>query len=233
VDDVLQDPEDRVAPYTWTWDTTQVADGVRKLTIKAYDNTGNVTSMDRNVRVDNTAPTVEFANLEPGAYVKPGFVVRITPVDAVGIVKADYYVGTSKLFTSTVAPYTWALPSTLTAGEKTLRVVVTDAAGRTGEATVTFTVDTAAPTISSIIFSQTAQPYSGTVDITVTADDNGQVDRVDFYIGTVKQTTVTGNPATWSWDTTKVTDGSKTLKIIVYDAAGNSVIRSMTVTVNN
>lgn len=232
LDDALQST-DTASPYAWTWDTTSSSDGAHKLTIKAYDTTGNVTSLDRNVNVDNTAPTVDFANLTAGAYVKPGFVVRIQPSDAVGIAKAEYYVNGTRVYTATTAPYSWTLPSTTTAGAKSLKVVVTDRAGQTGQAEITVTVDRTLPVVSSVVFSPSSMTFTGTVDITVNATDNGEVAQVEFYIGTAKLQTVSGSPATWSFDTTQVTNGSKSLKIMVYDAAGNVVTKTYTVTIRN
>ena len=45
--------EDTVSPYEYEWDTTQYANGTHSITVKAYDNAGNVGSASIIVNVQN------------------------------------------------------------------------------------------------------------------------------------------------------------------------------------
>ena len=63
---------------------------------------------------------------------------------------------------------------------------------------------------------------SGTTVVSVTASDNLAVTRVELLIdGTVLSADATA-PYSFTWDTTKLADGWKTLSAIAYDAAGNA-----------
>jgi hypothetical protein len=131
---------DTAAPYEWTLTPAEVGDGTHKVTVKAYDALGNVTSEDRTITVDTTAPTVSFANVNDGGVVKRSFVVKLEADDAVGVVKAQFYLDSKLRSTDTRAPFQWTMPA-LADGTYTLRVVVTDAAGHTGAAEIRVTVD--------------------------------------------------------------------------------------------
>jgi Bacterial Ig domain len=54
--------QDTSAPYSTSFDTTQVADGSATFTAKAFDGFGNETDVPLTVTVDNTRPTVSFAS---------------------------------------------------------------------------------------------------------------------------------------------------------------------------
>jgi hypothetical protein len=223
-----------VSPYTWTWDTTTATAGSHTLSIKAYDTTGNVTSLDRAVKVDNEAPTVGFRTLTDGAFLKVSAPVEIDALDNVAVLRADYYIDGVKLAAVTAAPFKWAIPSTVAQGAHTLKVVVADAAGFTATATVSITVDKTVPVISSVSGIASSTTVSGTVNVTVQMSDNMAVARTEFWVGTVKVYTDTGTAtAAWAWDTTTTANGSKTVKILVYDAAGNVTTRTYTLTVRN
>lgn len=74
---------------------------------------------------------------------------------------------------------------------------------------------------------------TGTVNVTANASDNVGVTKVEFYIDNSLTSTVTASPFNYTWDTTKSTNASHTIKVIAYDAANNSANASETVNVNN
>jgi hypothetical protein len=93
--------------------------------------------------------------------------------------------------------------------------------------------DTTAPTVS-LTAPSSGSTVSGTVAVTASASDNMGVSKVEFYVNSVLQGTVTSSPYTYSWNTTSVANGSNTLVAKAYDTSGNvATSSSVVVTVNN
>lgn len=74
---------------------------------------------------------------------------------------------------------------------------------------------------------------SGTISITATASDNVGVASVEFLVDGVSKNTDTVAPYAYSFDTTTVSDGSRTIQAVARDAAGNSSSSTVSVTVQN
>src|ERR1051326_7127685 len=101
----------------------------------------------------------------------------------------------------------------------------------------TQTTDTTAPSTS---FSQPSSGATviGSQPVNIFASDNIGVTKVEFYVdGALKSSLTTANGGTntysFTWDSTKVTNGSHTLMSKAYDAAGNVGTSSITVSVSN
>jgi len=62
---------------------------------------------------------------------------------------------------------------------------------------------------------------SGTVPVSASATDNVGVTKVEFYRNGALQFTDTASPYSFSWNTASVANGSYTLNVKAYDAAGN------------
>lgn len=80
--------------------------------------------------------------------------------------------------------------------------------------------DTVAPTVTLVSPSGTST-LSGTVMATATAADDVGVARVEWWLDGQLKTTITQAPYNWSFNTTAVSDGSHTLLVKAFDAAGN------------
>jgi subtilisin family serine protease len=92
--------------------------------------------------------------------------------------------------------------------------------------------DTTPPTVS-ITSPTNGSTVSGSVSVAANATDNVGVARVEFYVdGNLKNTDST-LPYSWSWDSTTVANGSHAISAKAFDAAGNSALDSVTVTVAN
>lgn len=74
---------------------------------------------------------------------------------------------------------------------------------------------------------------SGTVSVQVNASDNVGVASVSLYVNNTLLGTRTTAPYTFSWDTTRVSNGSYTLRAVAADAAGNSSSAQISVNVSN
>jgi len=105
-----------------------------------------------------------------------------------------------------------------------------NAAAAVSAALATPAGDTQAPAVA-LTAPLASATVSGLVPVNVNATDNVGVTRVDLRVnGTTVATDLVG-PFGFSWDTTKVANGSATLSAVAYDAAGN-VATSSSVVVN-
>jgi len=61
---------------------------------------------------------------------------------------------------------------------------------------------------------------SGSILVSVSASDNVGVSKVELYINGTLFASNTGSPYSFTWDTTKFTNGSYSLKALAYDSTG-------------
>lgn len=232
------------APYSYTADSRNVADGTYTFYAKAYDAAGNVgqsavlsATVNNTSTADTTAPTVSISSPAAAATVKGTVTVSATASDNVKVSKVEFYVNNVLKRTDTYAPYSYSWDTTTGAdGSYTLLAKAYDAAGNVGQSSavkVTVKNDTTAPTVS-ISSPATGTTVTGVTTVTATASDNVSVSKVEFYVNGTLKATDTASPYTFSWDTTSLTNGSYSLTAKAYDASGN-VGQSSTVaaTVNN
>lgn len=96
----------------------------------------------------------------------------------------------------------------------------------------TVVADTQAPTVS--ITSPTGGRVSGVVPVDVNYSDNVGVTRADFYVNGQLVATDSLAPFAFAWDTAGKADGSYTLSVQAFDAAGNrGTSPSVAVTIGN
>ena len=95
-------------------------------------------------------------------------------------------------------------------------------------------IDTEPPT-GSIIYPAAGMIVSGTIDIQVSAYDNGEIDNVEFFIDGSSHFVDQETPYQYAWDTTQDTsDGIHIITTIITDKTGNeTTINPITVTSNN
>ena len=169
VDGVLAST-DNVAPYSFSWNTTAVADGSYSLSSKAYDAAGNngtsapvSVTVDNSVPPDTTAPTTAITSPSAGATVSGTTNVTASASDNVGVTSVEFYVDGVLASTDSSAPYSFSW-NTLTAsnGSHSLSSKAYDAAGNSGtSASVSVTVNNAADTTPPVISGVTAVKISG------------------------------------------------------------------------
>ena len=187
---------DTTSPYTASWNTTGVTDGLYDLQVVTTDRAGNtLTSVTTTVRVDNTAPTVSLA-LAPGAtgafrsgtriYFKANaagsFAMVATVTDGgSGPASATYPVVSTSGWTHAAetdttpagGPYTSSAFS-WTSGASTpgtYTVTVADAAGNTVTSGTTFTADSTAPTGAVTAPAASANVRGSAVSVTSSSAD--------------------------------------------------------------
>lgn len=86
------------------------------------------------------------------------------------------------------------------------------------------------PPVVSILYPVGGQIISGSVNIVAQASDDSEVDRVEFYIDGLLETTVSNLPYDYLWDTTTEDSGSHAIFLRAFDTNDNSAA-SATITV--
>ena len=231
---------DNAAPYNFNWNTAAVANGVYTLSAKAYDAAGNV-GQSANVAVtvfnDTTAPVVSITSPVNNSTAAGAVSVTANASDNVGVTRVEFYLNGVLQTTVTSAPFnfTWNTAS-VSNGSYSLSAKAYDAAGNAGlspAVSVTVFNDTTAPLVSiAAIANSTA--LGGIATVTVGASDDVGVARVEFYVNSVLQGTLTSAPYNFTWNTASFANGSYVLSAKAFDAAGNvGTSADQTVTVFN
>jgi hypothetical protein len=77
------------------------------------------------------------------------------------------------------------------------------------------------PPATAITAPANGATVSGTISVTASASDNVGVTRVEIYLDSALEATLTSSPYTWSWNTATVANGAHAIVSKAYDAAGN------------
>ena len=130
--------EDTSSPYSVSWDTTKVSNGLHTLSATARDAAGNTSSASPvSVTVSNTSsdtipPSVSITAPASGAIVSRTITVSASASDNVGVVGVRFKVDDVDLKEDFTAPYSATLnTSKLVNGSHTLTAIARDAAGNT------------------------------------------------------------------------------------------------------
>ncbi|HEX8435936.1 Ig-like domain-containing protein [Archangium sp.] len=227
---------DDASPFAMSWNTGGVTDGAHSLTVRAYDAAGNVgTSTAVAVTVDNIAPTVALSAPAQNVGLRGSVQVSATASDTEGVAKVEFYVDGTLLGTDTSAPYglSWNTAG-VTEGAHVLTARAFDSSGNVGtSAEVAVTVDNTAPTVALGAPGQNAH-VGGLVQVSATASDNLGVARVEFYVDGTLLDADTSAPHGTSWNSAVVAEGTHSLTVKAYDAAGNvGTSSAVGVTVDN
>lgn len=221
---------DTTSPYTFSVNTTALSNGAHTLQTKAYDAAGNigvslaVTVTANNQTADATPPSIPTNLAAPTVTTSTVGLSWTSSTDNVGVAGYKIYRGGVQVGTSTTTSF---MNSGLTANTTySYTVSAYDAAGNNSaqstplSITTSLVPDTAPPTASLISPANNAT-VSGTISVSATAVDNVGVVKVEFYLDGVLQQTDTASPYTWSWNTNSAANGTHTLFVKAYDAAGN------------
>ena len=97
-------------PYTWSWDTRGVADGVHRMSVVAVTASGDWAKRDADFVVDNfsvSAPIVAITSPIQNATVSGPVLIRGTATDPDGVASTMFYVDGQYWATVTTEPYEW------------------------------------------------------------------------------------------------------------------------------
>ena len=193
---------------------TGLSDGSHTFTVQAKDTAGNVGSASFTWTVDTSAPTVSFTQTPANPSNSSSATFAFTASDGALTCKLD-----SGAFAACSSPKTL---TGLADGSHTFTVQATDTAGNVGSAAVTWTVDTAAPTVT-ITGHPTNPSNSSSATFTFTASDGTLTCKLDSgaFTACASPDTLTG-----------LSDGSHTFTVQAKDTAGNVGSASFTWTVD-
>ncbi|HIL94723.1 MAG TPA: hypothetical protein EYG51_02245, partial [Pseudomonadales bacterium] len=250
-DDGVLLSSDTTSPYSATWDTTTVADGLHALSASALDAAGNPgTSAPVNVTVQNAAPPTTTTTFS-GSLEKGGTNTFNLTIEGAAQVDATLTYDRSRAnpvltvfdpnnnpiatqggmspiqisFTATITGvYVFAIDNQSDKRDTDFTLEITRSTGGS---------DTTPP-IASIIGPADGATVSGSIPISATASDNVGVTQVQFFVDGVLLSTDTLAPFNASWATTTGTEGGHSLTAQASDAAGNlGISAAVNVTVDN
>jgi regulation of enolase protein 1 (concanavalin A-like superfamily) len=236
-------------PYSTSWNTTTAADGAHTLSATARDSAGNTATSSISIVVANasigppcpslTLSRTFFYSGAPSstwdiAITAPTATCRWTAtVD-------EPWLRLNVLSGPTSVQGTGSGVITLSTHDNT---ATSTRYGRFAIGGVTYTVtdegavvglpDTIAPVVS-ITAPTDASTVAGTISVTASATDNVGVAGVQFRLeGVNLGVEVTSAPFSTSWNTSSSADGPHSLTAAARDAAGNTGVSTVAVTVNN
>jgi hypothetical protein len=201
----------------------------------SYDDSGLESSYSNIAYVpEQVPPTTSITSPTNYATVSGTVSINASASDNVGVTKVEFYLNGALVATDTTTPYVYSWnTSSLAAGVYTMQTKAYDAAGNVGQSsivTVTVVVNDTTPPKVAVTSPANYATVSGTVTITASATDNVGVSYVEFYENGALLTATNVAPYSYSWNTTKVANGSYTLTAKAYDAS-NNVGQSATVNV--
>ncbi|HYZ93198.1 MAG TPA: Ig-like domain-containing protein, partial [Actinomycetota bacterium] len=239
---------DTTAPYSASFDTTAVSDGLYDLRVITVDNAGNslTSTVVDDVRIDNTDPTGSVTAPSSGAVVRGAISVDGDSADSgSGVASAQFQRSPAGAGTwtnigaaDTSSPYGVTFDTTgVSDGLYDLRVVTTDNAGNAlGSAAVTnVRIDNTSPT-GSITSPASGANVRGTISVDSSSADGGsgvataQFQRSPAGGGSWTNIGAADTTAPYSaiFDTTAVSDGLYDLRVLTVDNAGNSATSALT-----
>ncbi len=214
------------ADGSWSFTPSGLKDGTYSLTASQTDLAGNTGSATTGFTLDTTAPVVTLALAQDtGSPADIGITqnpAMTATVDGPGIVTVTLNGQVIDSYASTGGQQI-ITPHGLPDGTYQAAISETDAAGNGGTAALTFTLDTAAPTIVAVLANDTGPSATDGITnddtLTGTAEAGGTVTILND--GIVLGTTTAGSDGSWTFVPTGFADGRYALTASQTDAAGN------------
>jgi len=217
-----------------TYNITGLIEGKHVIRVEAYDLEGNMDSDEVDIVIDLTGPTASIIAPSNGSYLKGDvIIINVTGSDAISFDRMELYINnflTVTFLSEGLHSYTWKTKTYN--GVYIIILIVYDKAGYQASAQITVTVDTTAP-IAEIRQPAELDYMKGKCNVTIYAYD-AYVDVIHLYVDEdILSTWNTSGTHTYTWDTATIMDCIYTVRLIVYDKAGNNIKTSVTVTVDN
>jgi hypothetical protein len=232
----------------YTWDTAPIADDRNhSIYATATDGNGNngfsgasVVRVVSGASPDTLPPVIAILNPVTGAIVNDTVNVAVQVEDDTGIDRVEYYVDGTLVFSNNQEPYNYqwdvtTLPdgSTPSIFAKAYDTNQNNTVSNTVSVTIQNT-DIIAPTVQ-ILYPTAGQTFieGDIVPISVQAEDNVGIDRVEFFIDGVIQSTDTIAPYGYNWNTTGYGDGGPhSIFVKAFDFSNNNNAQLVSVIVN-
>ena len=226
---------------SWSYATATLANGSHSFTAKAADAAGNVgaASTPLAVTVDTVAPAVTMALASDTGSSSSDKITSNPALSGTGDANAVVTLtqGATVLGTTTAnASGAWSFtPSGLAQGAQTIVASETDAAGNTGTASLTFTLDSVAPAVTMALASDTGSSSSDKITSNPALSGTGDANAVVTLTqgATVLGTTTANASGAWSFTPSGLAQGAQTIVASETDAAGNTGTASLTFTLDS
>ncbi len=211
IDDVLE-YTDTTEPFSWSWDTTQYANGLHTILVKGYYAGAFEDDDQITVTVSNIPPPeVIIINPEDGEIVSG--MVKITvivgPIDSdisprPRIDTVEFYIDNRLVYTDTAAPFIYEWDTTrYRDGLHSILVKGYYQGEFMDDDRITVWVDNTNPYLE-ITNPEDGATVFGTVLVTT---DTRNIDKVVFYLNGEPQYESTSEPFQWKWDTKEYENG--------------------------
>ena len=134
------------SPYSYTYDTNRLSNGIHTIMAKAFDKASNsasyqITITTNNANPDFIPPTVSITSPANGATIKGTVTVTAIASDNYPVQKVQFLVDGVIKTTDLSSPYTYSLNTLLyTVGTHTLSAKAWDDAGKSSTATITVNI---------------------------------------------------------------------------------------------
>lgn len=183
--------------------------------------------------IDTQSPVISITSPTGGK------VAGVVPVDVnysdnVGVTRVEFYANGQLVASDSLSPFAFSWDTTAKAdGAYSLTVQAYDAAGNKGtSAAVSVTIgnDIIPPVISSFNLTDGMMLSPRTQHVSVTATDTQKVVKISLLVDGKEVAISYGSTLSYSWNTRKLSKGPHTVTVRAYDAAGNSVSKTVTVT---
>lgn len=185
----------------------------------------------RFVVSDNQAPTIGITS-PTGGKVTGLVPVDVTYTDDVGVVRAELYVNGTRIAVDDTSPFAFGW-DTAAYPDGTYQLVAKayDAAGNVGTSAAVSVMlgnDNVAPAIASFSLTD-GMRLADKQGISASATDNKAVVGMSLVIAGKEVAVSNGGSISYTWNTRKLARGAHTVTVKAWDAAGNTVSRSVTV----
>ena len=226
--------------------TLSAGDGLKAVSAQCRNAAGTLVtaSLAGGVRIDTEAPQLAIANPGAGSVISQSVSIDASASDGGGIASVAFHIDGALKTTDTTAPYSfaWNIDSE-TDGEHSLRVVATDAVGRTSEQTRSVTLarvplgpDTQGPDVSNVRLGAAALTNGAVIatsgNVSFSASDRSGIARAELLLDDAVITTASGTSSfSAALNIDAVANGAHTLALRVVDSLGNATLQSYSVTV--
>lgn len=186
---------------------------------------------------DTVAPTVDFtiagisdSSNSQTVVVSSQIQINIDAEDKSGIAKVEAFINGEKVGEDTTAPYQITIDvsgfaskvaSTAKFQDYVLKVVVTDSSGNSASKEQIINIDNEIPVISNLSISENQIIGGDFNEVTFEIEENQGLESVEIYINNQLYQELDTNSFSFNLQTSELTDGANTLKIVARDLADN------------
>lgn len=185
---------------------------------------------------DRSPPTVQFTAPQADATVSDQVMLSADAMDDVGVVEVGFAVNGDAVGSAASPPWTVTWDASMVpAGSYTLTAIARDAAGNSGDAQISVTVqsdvvDDTPPSIA-LTAPMNGAEVSGSTRIEATAMDDNTVAKVSFFVDDAAIGEALSAPYGVAWDAAATGEGQHRVRATAVDAAGNEASAEAMVTV--